>query len=222
MTFVKTTAAVGLMCFTTSLASATTIPIANGSFENPVVGGNFNTYFGPNNTSSLPGWTINGSIDQIGNYWQAADGKQSLDMAGNFAGSIQQSVFIPGSGTATVNFSMAGNPDEPSLKFLTVTLIGDGGPQLFTFDSTGHTLANMGWINLSATFNIPSSGNYILEFSDTGNPADPWGPALDNVSMSANVPEGGMTFLLLGFSILAIVSFRQLAAASRSGLSGVA
>src|SRR5207247_2037419 len=103
--------------FAVGAAQAITIPIpvVNGSFETPIVGGIYDTYNGPNNTTSLPGWTIQGSIDHIGSYWQAADGSESLDMAGSppsgtplfttsVAGTIQQTFYIAGAGTATVNF----------------------------------------------------------------------------------------------------------------------
>jgi choice-of-anchor C domain-containing protein len=206
----KASLATAVLSLAVSWSYGASIPIVNGSFENPLVNASFNTYFGPNNTISLPGWTINGSIDQIGSYWQAADGSQSLDMAGDFAGSIQQTVLIPGSGTATVQFSLAGNPDQQSMKTLQVELIGDGGPQIFLFDSTGHTRNAMGWVVETATFNIPAAGNYTLQFSDVGDPSNPYGPALDNVSMTANVPDGGMTVMLLGMGLLGLASARRI------------
>jgi choice-of-anchor C domain-containing protein len=205
----KWPAAVVGLAFFTQVASGINITVNNGDFENPLVNGNFNTYFGANNTVSLPGWTINGSIDQIGNYWQAASGGQSLDMAGNGAGSISQNVFIPFAGSATVHFAMAGNPDEQSLKQLAVELIGDGGPQIFYFDSTGHSRGAMGWQYFDATFSIPAAGTYTLMFSDSGNPNDPYGPALDNVSMTAQVPDGGTTLGMLGIASLVCGGVRR-------------
>lgn len=207
MNFLKTTVTAALICFSASLASAATIPIVNGSFENPLVGGNFNTYFGPNNTVSLPGWTINGSIDQIGNYWQASDGRQSLDMNGSgAAGTISQSITLPG-GFTQVHFDMAGNTDGgPNTKTLEVSLLTGGGSQTFTFNITGHQIPNnMGWVSDTATFNNLAAGVYTLQFRslDSGS----YGAALDNVSVT--VPDGGSTLTLLGLGILGLIGVRR-------------
>src|SRR4051812_11261629 len=105
-------AVVGFLALVQS-AAAINITIANGDFENPLVGGIFQTYNGPNNTTALPGWTINGSIDHIEIYGQAPGGAQSLDMAGNSAGSISKNFVTRGEETATVHFALAGNPDDP-------------------------------------------------------------------------------------------------------------
>lgn len=205
---------VGLVFAARGAEASTIIPIVNGDFESPLVGGGFVTYSGPSNSSSLTGWTIDGSIDHIGTYWQPANGNQSLDMNGNDTGTISQNVDIPfGLDSASVSFSLAGNPDNaPVVKTLQVSLIGLGGSsQSYTFDTSGKTHLSMGWISETAVFAVVSPGTYTLQFQslDSGS----WGPALDNVSMSAStsasVPDGGMTLVLLGLSITGFAFLRH-------------
>lgn len=196
------------LLFAAVAANGATIALVNGDFENPLVGGNFNTYYGPNNTTSLPGWTINGSIDQIGNYWQPASGHQSLDMAGDFPGSISQDITLPGYGNTFVNFDMAGNPDGgPTIKHLEVSLISGGGSQIFTFDisNPGISKVNMGWVSETANFGNLPAGTYTLQFACLD--AGPYGPALDDVSVT--VPDGGLTVGMLGMGLVGIGLLRK-------------
>jgi choice-of-anchor C domain-containing protein len=178
----------------------------NGSFETTVVGGSFDTY-GTGNTS-LTGWSIVGSIDHIGNYWQAADGHQSLDMNGFFAaGEISQTVFVPAAGTVSVKFSIAGNPDNvPIIKTLGVSLTG---LQQFTFDisNPGSTHGNMGWVGKTAKFTAPAAGNYTLKFAALNDDGGAFGPALDNVSVT--LPDGGSTLMALGMAVVGLEGFRR-------------
>jgi choice-of-anchor C domain-containing protein len=212
MNFLKTTTCAGLICLSGCLASANSIPIANGSFENPVINPVFI------NTSTLPGWTVVGNIDQIGTYWQAADGKQSIDLDGNSAGTIKQVIFLPG-GSTQVHFDMAGNPDNaPAIKTLEVSLFSAGGSQTFSFNVTGHTHASMGWILETADFGDLPAGNYTLQFKSLTPGA--YGAALDNVSVT--VPDGTTTATLLGAAMLAMIGHSRLTSAPRRVLSGVA
>lgn len=111
-------------------------------------------------------------------------------------------------GTVAVRFEMAGNPDNTDkIKSLQVQLVALAGSQLFTFDATGKTKANMGWETRVAEFaNVPA-GNYGLVFTSSENNA--YGAALDNVSMT--VPDGGSTFLVLGGTLVALAGFRRVA-----------
>ena len=187
-------------------ASAATIPITNGSFEQGTLTDPFTTVVATDSTA-ITGWTVSaGSVDYIGNYWQADDGTRSLDMSGNGAGTIEQQIFVQQAGNVTVNFAMAGNTDGPPLvKSLRVSLTGPVGSQVFVFDTTGQSHANMGWVDYAAEFSILAAGNYTLAFQSLDNTA--FGPALDNIS--ASVPDGGMTATLLGLALTGLGLFRR-------------
>ena len=65
--------------------------VVNGSFEEPVVSGNWTTY--GQGQKDIPGWTItSGNIDLINQYWDASDGKQSVDMHGSSPATIEQKI----------------------------------------------------------------------------------------------------------------------------------
>ena len=185
-------------------AFAGPITISNPSFEDPTGSGTFDTLTA---ITSIPGWTVQaGSIDHITNYWPAADGIRSIDMNGLAPGTLLQQIAIPQAGTMTLEFAMAGNPDGvPAVKTLEVSLLGDGVPQVFTFDASGASRSNMHWIDQTANFVIPSAGNYTLQFRSLSNGA--YGAALDNVR--ASIPDGGATAMLIGVGLLAMVGLRR-------------
>lgn len=97
--------------------------VINGSFESPVVDGQFNTYIGVD-TTSLTGWVVdqaNTSVDHDGGLWVDADGFQSIDMNGTEAGSIYQDLATTASQQYTLRFALAGNPfgfDDKRLEVL--------------------------------------------------------------------------------------------------------
>ena len=156
--------------------------IQNGSFEDgPPFIGNAGGHVDP--------WVLGGSVDYIswsegGSFaWQAADGDRSLDMSGESAGSISQSFATVVGMQYTVHFSLAGNPTD-ELQKLQVSA-GAATEQLYTFNSTGHTAASMGWTTQSYTFTATSTTTTLsfasIEDGTTGYSYA--GPALDNVSV---------------------------------------
>jgi choice-of-anchor C domain-containing protein len=184
-----------LLTFTGSSAWAGLI---NGSFETGTDPGSYKT-LNPGATD-ITGWTITGQIDYIGTYWQASDGDRSLDLSGFSAGSIQQDIDTIVGMTYIVNFDMAGNPDgDPALKQLLLEAVGIDA-HAFDFDVTGHTKSNMGWQTMEWSF-VADSTTTTLKFSslvgDTG-----WGPALDNVSVTAIPAPGAMVLLGIGTGIV--------------------
>jgi choice-of-anchor C domain-containing protein len=186
--------------------------ITNGSFEDGAsVGGSFSTLTA--GSTALTGWTIDwGQIDHIGTYWTPSQGARSLDLNGLVPGSISQS-FTTTSGTPyEIKFDLAGNPDFAGTKTLLVW--GDGASvfnQVFTFDSTGKSTSNMGWVTESLTF-TGGAGSTTLHFTSltffpvTG-PGPAYGPALDNVSVTA-VPLPP-SLRLLGGSLVGLVAISR-------------
>ena len=163
--------------------------IQNGSFElaasGTPPGGNYTTVFA-GGVQPIANWTVSfGSVDWINTYWQASDGRRSLDMSGNGAGVVLQTSIATVMGQQyLLEFDMAGNPDGgPMTKQMTVTIAGI--PHTFTFVETGHTKTNMGWTEKSVLFTATSSATSLSFKSDT---TTAYGPALDDVHMTP-VPE---------------------------------
>jgi Protein of unknown function (DUF642) len=92
---------------------------------------------------------------------------------------------VPGQ-TYTVLFDMAGNSGAPPvIKPLAVTI--NGVTTNFTFDTTGATGTNMGWVTRSVQFTATGSSstiNFVSDVSASGGTLNA-GAALDNVRISA-------------------------------------
>lgn len=183
-------------------APATAAPtIVNGSFETATVnpGSGFVTL--GNGSTAITGWVVGGlGIDYVGTYWQAAQGTRSIDLSGNDKGSISQLLTDLVIGQKyRVAFSLAGNPDGGgSTK---VAVASDGGSQtgVFSFSNTGTSRANMGWQTQVFDFTATAlTAN--LTFSASVN--DPYGPALDNVSISAVPEPATWGLMILGFGAI--------------------
>lgn len=164
--------------------------VLNGSFEDALVnpGTSFVTlgYGSP----FINGWTVAGNgLDYIGATWQASQGSRSLDLNAVAAGSIEQTFLTTSGVTYDVAFDLAGNPgisSPPAVKTLRVS--AGGRSQDFSFDTTGKTLANMGWTTKHFIFTAIWKTTTLLFESLTPGDA---GPALDNVvvtNASATVP----------------------------------
>jgi choice-of-anchor C domain-containing protein len=197
--------------------------ITNGSFEiSPISAsslGNFTTLNGGDSTS-ITGWTVTGgasAIDYIGTYWTAADGVRSLDMNGLQPGGIEQSFTTVLGQTYQVTFDMAGNPaGGPAVKTLNgiidVTTLGS-----FSFDTSNPqtSLTDMGWKQFSFTF-VGTGTLQTLDFESTttgnsGNSSFPtaFGPALDNVAVTAIPEPATWAMMVLGFIGVGFMAYRR-------------
>lgn len=197
-------AATALLVVSAGAADAQTI--VNGGFESPDQPGNFGQIDAPSNVIS--GWTISGgSVDLIHDYWTPYDGTQSLDMSGMGAGTIYQDFTISQAGSYNIFFAMAANPDGgAAIRQMNVSFGLSGGTmqtQLFSFDATGKSKTNMGWELKNMLVDAAAAGSYRIQFTSLEN--NPFGPALDGVSISAvtATPEPA-TLALLGSGLLAL------------------
>lgn len=217
-----------------AIALTGTIPahadlITNGSFENASVNpGAFVDL--PGGSTAITGWTVTlNHIDYVDALtWQAADGNRSLDLEGSFcnlntsdcAGGIKQSFATVSGQQYVVTFDLAGNyANTPTIKTISVTAASQ--QQDFTFDTTGKSAQNMGWLAETWTFTANASTT-TLEFQTADNPVTGWGPALDNVAVNPVQTQGAVpevsSLLLLGTVAIALVGFRLRSWRAVSGL----
>jgi choice-of-anchor C domain-containing protein len=177
-------------------AWATSI-VQNGSFETYTGGdvGSFVTLSVGN--TQITGWTVIkgvyaaeselGGIDYIGTIWTAADGARSLDLDNLYAtGGVEQPFdTVPGA-PYCVTFALAGNPaGGPVVKQVRVS--GGASTQDYSFDITGKSFTNMGWVTEHFYFTAPGSTT-TLKFQSLSPSGCAYGAALDNVTVEV-IPE---------------------------------
>lgn len=184
-------------------------PFTNGSFEiGPDPGGSFIIL--SSGDTSITGWEVLGpnTIDLVGTVWQNSDGLKGIDLDGTPGpGGIQQTFDTMIGTQYSVLFDLAGNPvGGPTIKEVEVSAAGVDA--IYTFDVTGKSLAAMGWVTKEFKF-VATSTSTTLAFrslTSSGN----WGPALDNVRVSA-VPTGVVpepqTYAMMAAGIAALVAF---------------
>lgn len=200
----KIKAALAVAAFAVVAPMTHAADIVNGGFENSNFSGLFQTYFAGGN---LGGWKVDsGSVDLVNTYWQPAAGHYSLDLNGSSVGVISQSFATVVGQTYNVSFDLAGNPEGGgAVKYLTA---GVTGGHAFTFDTTGHSRAAMGWTTQGFSFVADSTTSTLRFAGDSRNSY--YGAALDNISVMAAVPEPetyGM--LLAGLALLGVVARRK-------------
>ncbi|MBU0801782.1 MAG: choice-of-anchor C family protein [Alphaproteobacteria bacterium] len=181
-------------------ATASAAGFVNGSFENGIALGSF-TPVGGGDTVSITGWEVTGnSVDYIGSYWAAQDLSRSIDLNGNGQGGIRQTFDTVANTVYNVSFWLAGNPDgAPVTKSVTVGATG-ATTSNYSFDFTGFNKANMGWTNYQYSF-VATGASTTLSFASQD--ATSFGAALDNVSVTAAVPEPATwAMMILGFGLV--------------------
>lgn len=122
--------------------------VKNGGFEKPVSQVPVRTVAAP---KKIGPWQVTaGSVDVVtGSYWPPAAGSQSLDLAGNAPGAIQETLTLPTSGTYKIAFKLAGNPDCGA-QTVQIAVVWNGvSVKTFSFDTTGHTDGDLGWVGKS-------------------------------------------------------------------------
>lgn len=199
--------------FSLASLSASAQIIQNGSFELGVNPGSFTNLFA--GSTAITGWTVVGnSIDYVGSVWNSSNGVRSLDLDGSSGppytnGGVTQSFSTTIGTSYVVSFDMAGNPNNaPVVKPMEVSAAGQSA--VFTFDITGTSLSNMGWVAHTWTF-VATAATTTLTFQSLTTPPNVgWGPALDNVSVTVvPEPESSVLLALGGLIILLGQRFRQ-------------
>ena len=152
----------------------------NGDFEVPDAGERF-TLYGAG--SSFGRWTVeSGSVDLIGGrYWQAAHGKQSVDLSGNEPGTIFQDLRTKPGQRYILRFAVAGNPEaDPQVKRMEVRWGGAVVDQI-SFDVRGHSNQSMGWLQREYKL-LASAQTTRLAFKSLTAGAN--GPVVDDIQVT--------------------------------------
>lgn len=161
--------------------AASTNLVADGGFESPhVLRKNvFDTYTAP---VTMGAWNVSaGSVDLIDSgYWKPAGGTQSLDLSGNSAGRISQSIATQAGKRYTLTFSLATNVDgPPTVKRVRVSFGSESA--VFSKAQAGATRTAMGWQTETHVFTAKAAST-TLTFTSLSQTA--FGPVLDNVTLT--------------------------------------
>ena len=183
--------------------------VQNCSFEDPLVTDNFDT--AP--PQPIADWMVtSGSVDLIGSYWQAHDGSQSIDLNGLGPGTLSQDVTLQTGQLYGLSFWVSGNPDgEPLTKTFDFSISNTAPATVanvnFFVVAPPQSRENMNWEQRQFFF-VAGAGTHTLTFRST-TLASAYGPALDDVSITA-IPEPATTALLLsGFGLMGFVARRR-------------
>ncbi|MEU4448875.1 choice-of-anchor C family protein [Actinosynnema sp. NPDC050801] len=171
---------------TVALAPPAGASVDDGGFESPTVPANTFTRYGVG--ASLGAWTVTANdVDLSGaGFWQTAEGNQSLDLDGGAApGAVSQTIDTVPLFAYRISYRLAGNTGAPpTLK--TGRILVDGNVlQDFSFDITGKSKTNMGYVGRQAVFVATGFTTTITFASTTGSG---WGPVIDKVGVDNCLP----------------------------------
>ena len=180
--------------------------VNNGSFELPKI--STSNIIISSGSSTLAGWEISGTsgIDLVGSVWQPVDGNQSVSLNWTSPSTISQTISTNSGSLYELEFSLAAEHPAANSTMRTLDIFwGNSLVSSLSFDPAGFTNVDMGWITYK--FQLLGTGVDELKFVST-TPAN-YGPALDNISVSA-VPEPHPAALyLLGCTAIFLLSQRS-------------
>lgn len=169
----------GLLVVTATPAAAAA-GLDNGGFEQPAIE--------PDQYRTIPtggavgAWrVVSGDVDIVHkNFWQSAEGDQSLDLNGLAPGTIEQDLSTLPLFSYDVTFSLAGNPDHAGV-YTGQVLAGDKVIKAFSIDSTGNSKQDMRYVTVKARFEANGTTTK-LAFRDTSG-YFAVGPVIDKVTV---------------------------------------
>jgi choice-of-anchor C domain-containing protein len=130
-------------------------------------------------STAIEAWTVvDGQISYVGNRWQHAQGERSVGLM--CGGGITQMLATEPGMKYEIRFNMAGDPTaKPALKTLRVSF---GETRVFTFDTTGHSLTEMGWAQRTWIFTA-NADKTPLTFTSPKSECSV--PAIDSIRIEA-------------------------------------
>jgi choice-of-anchor C domain-containing protein len=183
--------------------------VCSSDLEEPgLFGASYATYDFLSSPNAITGWTIGfGSVDLIQSYWQPSEGKHSLDLSGNGPGMIFQTIATTIGQQYRLSFDLAGNPDASGLKTTILNVTAGVTPQAFSFtNDISTTKTSMAWVSKSLDFVATKNDTTIMFMS--GN-SSAFGPALDNVSVTAVPEPETYAMMLAGLGLVAGMARRK-------------
>ena len=181
------------------LTAALVAPMAAWADGNLLVNGSFEDTAQPNGSwniySPIPGWTANPAVEIRDNVvGTAKDGSNYAELDANVNGSITQS-FATIAGTEYALSFWYSNRTNTAIATNGISFgLGNGwiaAPALAVNNS-----GNNQWSQVNYNF-IAGGGTTTLSFMSTGN-SDSYGTSLDNVSVTAAIPEPSTYALMFG------------------------
>jgi choice-of-anchor C domain-containing protein len=127
-------------------------------------------------STAIEGWTVvDADVSYVGKKWQHGEGARSVGLL--CGGGIAQTIQTEPDQTYEVRFNMAGDPNAtPSLKTVIVSLGAE--TRVFTFDTAGHSVTEMGWASRTHVFKA-SAKTSMLAFRSPREQCSV--PAVDNI-----------------------------------------
>lgn len=167
-------------------------PNTEASLEDPLVGSE-SRIFG---TGSLLGaWLVESGNVELKSWmnWQPAHYRQSLDMHGDTAGTIGRDIATQPGQQYIVSFALSGHPVCANSVTTLSAFFGSESLGNFSFDSTGNSVANMGWRYEAVTITATTATTRLRFASTTPGGC---GPALDDLAVSpTGVASSGIDFV---------------------------
>jgi len=176
-------------------ASSRTNIVGDGMFTSPKVvpvGAQHNDFClvpnseCPTSNATIGPWRVtSGSVDLVatGGIWQqppgAASNAQTIDLNGTQTGALAQTLSTKVGPLYTGTFEFAGNPGSgPTIKTMNV-LINGHKIRSYSFNETGWSVSDMGWVKRSFGF-VATKSKSVLTFSST-TPNSSYGPVIADV-----------------------------------------
>jgi choice-of-anchor C domain-containing protein len=165
----------------TTAALATNLA-GNGGFEKPKLVSGFQTFSAGQTIGGT--WHVDsGSADVVTTTTlAAAKGRQSLDLDGGSVGAVSEPIATTAGHDYKLGFKLAGNP-LCGVKVKTLSVRWNGSEiGHFTFDTTGKTPTNMGWVGKKAVAHATGSTS-TLAFVSLDGAGSTCGPEIDAVKV---------------------------------------